>query len=160
MSDTQELTEYQTLLRKAYLGEHFGDGFFGAMAEQQPDADRREKLETLQRVEARTATSLRRLASAAHVLGGEQESHHSGAETAAGLDPADWNVFVNGLLQFLPDFLADFERLRDIGGTPVDPALTALVNHERAIEQFAQLEADGKPEKSLKPLQDHLRTPA
>jgi hypothetical protein len=157
---SEELSEYQTLLRKAYLGEHFGDGFFGALAEKQPDPERREKLETLQTVEARTATSLRRLASSAHVLGDEQVSHRSGAELAAGLDPADWDGFVKGLLQFLPDFLADFERLRDIGGAPVDPALTALVNHERAIQQFAELELEGKPEKSLKPLQDHLRTPA
>ncbi len=42
-----EQTEYQVLLREAYRGEFFGEGFFGALAEKQPDPDRREKLETL-----------------------------------------------------------------------------------------------------------------
>ena len=55
------MSEYDDLLREAYLGELFGDTFFATMAERQPDKERREKLETLQIVEARTAQSLRRL---------------------------------------------------------------------------------------------------
>jgi hypothetical protein len=160
MSDTQTDTEYQKLLREAYNGEVFGDAFFGTLAGRQPDPDRREKLLTLQTVEARTATSLKRLATKAHVLGGEAEARRTGEDLAQGVDPADWQSFIDGLLKFLPDFLASFERLRDIAGTPVDPALTALVNHERAIERFAELEAAGEPGKSMKPLVDHLRTPA
>ena len=59
----------------------------------------------------------------------------------------------------LPPFLEKFIRLREIAGTPIDPALDALVNHERAIDRFAELELAGD-KKSLKPLQDHLRRPA
>ena len=51
------MSEYDDLLLFAYHGEVFGDAFFGAMAAAQPDADRREKLQTLQTVEARTATN-------------------------------------------------------------------------------------------------------
>ncbi len=152
--------EYQRLLREAYLGEFFGEGFFDDLAQRQPDPERREKLETLRTVEARTAQSLRRLAVAAGVAGGEAQSRADGAQLAAGLDPAEWGAFVDGLRQFLPEFLAKFERLRDLAGTPVDPALQALVNHEQAIARFADLEAQGQGERSLKPLVDHLRRPA
>src|SRR5436853_6459978 len=106
MTEMHTETEYQKLLREAYNGEVFGDAFFGALAARQPDADRREKLLTLQTVEARTATSLRRLATAAHVRGGEAEARRTGEELAQGVNPAEWQSFVNGLLEFLPSFLA------------------------------------------------------
>lgn len=160
MTADEPLSEYQTLLRDAYRGEHFGDGLFGALAAKQPDRDRREKLQLLQTVEARTAQSLKRLAGKAGVLGGERAARQSGVDLAAGIAPEEWHMFVTQLRDALPPFLANFERLRDIGGTPVDPALTALVNHERAIARFAELEVDGESEKSLKPLQAHLRNPA
>lgn len=155
-----ESTEYQVLLREAYRGEFFGEGFFGALAEKQPDPDRREKLETLKIVEARTAQSLRRLVSAAGVGGGEEQERANGRALADGIDPEDWNSFTKGLVDTLPAFLEKFERLRDLGGTPVDPALKALVNHEKAIQKFAELEQAGNSKKSLKPLVDHLRRPA
>ena len=47
------MSEYENLLREAYLGEIFGAALFDALAEAQPDADRREKLRTLETVEAR-----------------------------------------------------------------------------------------------------------
>ena len=155
----EELTEYQRLLRDAYRGELFGDGFFGALAEKQPDRERREKLEVLQTVEARTAQSLKRLAGNVGVLGGERAARQSGVDLAVGVAPEDWHTFVAQLRDALPPFLANFERLREIAATPIDPALTALVNHERAIARFADLEVDGAGDKSLKVLQDHLRHP-
>ena len=160
MSADEPLSEYQTLLRDAYRGEVFGDGFFGALADKQPDRDRREKLELLQTVEARTAQSLKRLAGNAGVLGGERAARQSGVDLAAGIAPEDWHTFVTQLRDALPPFLANFERLRDIGGTPVDPALTALVNHERAIERFAELELADDGKGALRALEDHLRNPA
>jgi hypothetical protein len=153
-------SEYETLLRDAYLGEVFGDELFGALADMQPDEKRREKLKTLQTVEARTATSLRRLVGSQ--VGGdeEQDARVKGRELAARIDPAEWHQFIRGLLDALPAFLEKFERLRDIARQPVDPALTALVNHEKAIERFAQMELDDDGKQSLKPLLDHLRRPA
>ena len=100
------------------------------------------------------------MASAAGVTGGEEAERANGRALADGIDPEDWDTFTKGLVDVLPSFLAKFERLRDIAPTPVDPALNALVNHERAIAKFAELEQAGKPKKSLKPLVDHLRKPA
>ena len=55
------MSDYATRLRNAYLDEVRGAAYFGALAEEQPDAKRREKLETLQTVEARTVTTMGRL---------------------------------------------------------------------------------------------------
>ncbi|HEX5097609.1 MAG TPA: hypothetical protein VFX21_16415 [Acidimicrobiia bacterium] len=154
------MTEYDDLLREAYLGEMFGDTFFATMAERQPDKARREKLETLQIVEARTAQSLRRLIDRKGLSDAELDAREKGRELAEAIDPEDWDNFVSGLLGALPKFLADFERLRDIAKQPTDPALIALVNHEQAIEHFARLEVEGEEDKSLLPLQAHLRKPA
>jgi hypothetical protein len=153
------MSEYDDLLLDAYKGELFGDAFFGTLAEMQPDPDRREKLRTLQTVEARTATTLRRLVSNAGLHTDPAVSRQEGAQLAAGLDPEAWHELLRGLRDALPQFLEKFIRLRDIAGSPTDPALDALVNHERAIERFAELELAGDTQ-SLKPLEDHLRRPA
>ena len=58
---TESPGDYATLLRNAYLDEVRGAAYFGALAQEQPDAKRREKLETLQTVEARTVTTMDRL---------------------------------------------------------------------------------------------------
>ena len=153
------MSEYDDLLLEAYKGELFGDAFFGALADAQPDPDRREKLKTLQTVEARTATSLRRLVGNAGLHADPAVSREEGATVAARLDPEDWHELMRNLRDALPQYLEKFIRLREIARTPTDPALNALVNHERAIERFAELELAGD-EQSLKPLQDHLRNPA
>jgi hypothetical protein len=153
------MSEYEDLLLDAYKGELFGDAFFGALADAQPDPDRREKLRTLQTVEARTATSLRRLVGDAGLHADPAVSRREGAQLAAGLDPENWDELLRGLRDALPQYLEKFVRLREIARTPTDPALDALVNHERAIERFAELELAGD-KKSLKPLEDHLRRPA
>jgi len=153
------MSEYDDLLLDAYKGELFGDAFFGTLADAQPDPDRREKLRMLQTVEARTATSLRRLMTDAGLHTDPALSRREGTQLAAGIDPESWHELLRGLREALPPFLEKFVRLREIAGTPTDPALDALVNHERAIDRFAELELAGD-KKSLKPLQDHLRRPA
>jgi hypothetical protein len=153
------MSEYEQLLLDAYKGEVFGNAFFGALAEAQPDPDRREKLRTLQTVEARTATSLRRLMTDAGLSLDPGTSKQEGVELAAGIDPENWHGFMQGMHDALPPFLAKFERLQEIARRPSDPALVALCNHERAIQKFAALELAGD-KKSLKPLEDHLRRPA
>ncbi len=154
------MSEYDDLLLDAYNGEVFGDAFFGALAHKQPDEERREKLKILQTVEARTATSLRRLITNAGLHPDPSAPRQQAETLAAAVDPENWHGFLRGLLDALPQFLAKFERLKAIAPSPRDPALIALVNHEQAIERFAQLELDGDEKGSRKPLEDHLRRPA
>src|SRR3954463_9410729 len=148
--------EYCTLLIDAYKGELLGDALFGAFAARE-SGEHAEKLHTLQRIEANTASQLRPLLTAAGVtLTAEDEAtpRAQGTEIAeAGLE---WDTFVKGLHDALPPFLASFVRLRSIAPDASDPALVALVNHEQAINAFAELELAGNPDRSLAVLHWHL----
>lgn len=148
--------EYRTLLLDAYQGELLGEALFGAFAARE-SGDRAEKLRTLQRIEGTTAAQLRPLVSAAgiEVTGADEATPRTqGAELgAAGIE---WDVFVKSLHDALPSYLAAFVRLRSIAADPSDPALVALINHERAINTFAELELAAKPESSLAVLEWHL----
>ena len=153
------MSEYNELLREAYRGEIFGPTLFGALADKQPDEERREKLRALETLEARTAQSLRRLLEDAQITDlDEAGARKDGVDLAAAIDPEDWNTFVTGLKGALPPYLASFERLREVSARP-DPALDALVNHEIAIDRFTDLELAGAGRDALKPITDHLRTP-
>ena len=55
------MTDYVTMLRNTYVHEAEGDAFFKALIDRQPDPDRRDKLRTLQTIEARTITTMNRL---------------------------------------------------------------------------------------------------
>jgi hypothetical protein len=136
--------ERDALLRDAYQGEVFGEAFFAVLAASEPDPERVEKLRTLQRIEAHTAATLQSYAGAERVdVGSEDEPRRKGEELAAVAMGAGWDAFVQGLHDALPSFLAGFVRLREVAPDPRDPALTALVAHELAINAFAELELAG-----------------
>ena len=61
----------------------------------------------------------------------------------------EWDVFVKGLHDALPSFLANFVRLRMLARDAGDPALVALISHEQAINAFAELELAGNADCSL-----------
>src|SRR5688572_24634143 len=100
------MSQYNDLLRDAYRGQIFGASFFGALAEKQPHEERREKLRTLETVEARTAQSLRRLVAEAGIGEiDEAAARREGTDLAAAIDPENWNGFVSGLKAALPPYL-------------------------------------------------------
>lgn len=149
--------EYRKLLLDAYKGELFGAALFNAYAARESDGERAEKLRTLERIEATTASQLRPLVDAAEV-----ELSVADIETAwvqgreIGGAALAWDDFVKGLHDALPSYLADFVRLRMLAADSSDPALVALVAHEQAINAFAELELAGRSDRSLAVLQWHL----
>jgi hypothetical protein len=153
--------EYGTLLLDAYKGEEFGAALFAAFAEHETDAARIEKLRTLERVEATTASQLRTLVDAAGIAVTDEDVATSRAQgVELGSAGIDWDGFVKGLHDALPAYLSDFVRLRSIAPEPGDPALVALVAHEQAINAFAELELAGKADRSLAVLHWHLESVA
>ena len=157
---TESPGDYATMLRNAYLDEVRGAAYFGALAQEQPDAKRREKLEILQTVEARTVTTMDRLLGQVGLKVDTDRARKEGRELAQTARAADWDQLIANLRATLPHELQKFEQLRDLSSRPDDPAMRALVNHARAIERFLELEAAGDEGKSLRPLTDHLRKPA
>jgi hypothetical protein len=147
---------YRRLLLDAYNGELLGEALFGAFAARE-SGERAEKLRVLQRIEGTTASQLRPLLNAAGVgVTAEDEASARAPGTQIGEAGIDWDGFVKGLHDALPEYLAAFVRLRSIAPDASDPALVALVNHEQAINAFAELELAGKPECSLAVLRWHL----
>jgi hypothetical protein len=148
--------EYRGLLLDAYNGELLGEALFGAFAARE-SGERAKKLRVLQRIEGTTASQLRPLLKAAGVaVTADDEAAARAPGTQIGESGIDWDGFVKGLHDALPGYLAAFVRLRSIAPDASDPALVALVNHEQAINAFAELELAGKPECSLAVLQWHL----
>jgi hypothetical protein len=154
------MSDYVTRLRNIYVSEARGDAFFGALADRQPDAGRREKLKTLQTVEARTVTSLNRLLERAGIHVETNQARREGRELAATVDDSDWSAFIRGLQTTIGHDAAQYEALRALAPEPNDPALTALRNHVRAIRDFVDLEAAGQSKKSLRILTSYLWKPA
>lgn len=153
------MTDYVTMLRNTYVHEAQGEAFFKALIDRQPDEDRREKLRTLQTIEARTITTMKRLLEKAGIRVETGGARKQGRALAEPVDPSDWSGFVRGLQETIPHDIERYSELRDASPTPGDPALAALVNHARAIEQFADLETQGEQKKSMRALTDYLRKP-
>jgi hypothetical protein len=145
--------EYARLLLDAYRGELFGEAFFATLADTEGDGERRRKLRTMELIEAQTAARLRPLVDAAGIDPGDEEAARGdGFRLARDVSGQDWDGFMHGLKAALPGFLANFERLREIAGDPVDPALDDLVAHEQTLYRFTELELDGRSEDSLSTL--------
>ncbi|HEY3673100.1 MAG TPA: hypothetical protein VGN51_19340 [Acidimicrobiia bacterium] len=149
------MIEYDELLLDAYRGEVVGAALFGAMADATSDGRRRERLQALQRIEARTAARLRDLVDAAGLDADAEGATRDGIQLAEGAGGDDWPAFLAALRSALPLFLAKFERLRAIG-VPDDPVLADLVAHERAVDRFAELELEGRHIEALDVLEAHL----
>ena len=149
------MSEYDDLLLDAYRGEVLGAALFGAMADASTDERQRDQLQALQRVEARTASRLRDLVDAAGLDARTDEPMRDAAQMAEAMRGGDWSAFLTTLRAALPPFLANFERLRAIGGAD-EPVLEDLVAHERAIDRFAELELEGRHTDALDVLESHL----
>jgi hypothetical protein len=148
------MREYDELLLDAYRGEVLGSVLFGAMAAAATDDRQREQLQALQRVEARTAGRLRDLVEAAGLDAGTEQPTTAALQLAEATRGGDWSEFLTTLRAALPPFLANFERLRTIGGD--EPVLEDLVAHERAIDRFAELELEGRHADAIDVLEMHL----
>ncbi len=136
------MSDYNELLLDAYSGELFGDALFGALAERF-DGERRAKLRSLQTIEARTAAALRQLVDDAGVDAGNDDATRAQGRAMVEGGELEWEGFLRALHDALPQFLANFVRLRELAADPHDPALHALVEHEQTISAFAQLELSG-----------------
>src|SRR4029078_11847027 len=111
-------------------GELLGEALFGAAAARESDPDHAEKLRALRRIEADTASQRRPLVDAAEIPLGERDEETVRAQgREIGNAGIEWDVFVKGLHDALPAYLANFVRLRTLATDAGDPALVALVVH-------------------------------
>ena len=107
------VSDYETLLRDAYIGEIFGDALFGALADAQPmrtgarSCGRCRPSRPHRNQSAETRRERRDEARAA-----DPKACDDGRKLAATLDVSHWTAFVHLLHDSLPPFVEKFERLR------------------------------------------------
>lgn len=141
------------LLVKAYQGEVLGEALFADLAERADDPDRRVKLETLVRLEASTRDALR------------PALERRGVDTAADPDVlatarrfADaaaamaWHDLLATFEPTTTEYVATYQALGDAGEDP--DLVRLLLDHERALAEFARRELAGDTATSTQPILD------
>ena len=73
---------------------------------------------------------------------------------------APWQKLVSTFLDETDKFLVVFRRLEEQASEADKPLFKAVVDHELAIQQFAELEAAGRGDESIAPVLALLQTPA
>jgi hypothetical protein len=152
---------HDELLIEAYQGEVLGEALFAALAERcGDDTDRRAKLDVLTRLERATKDAMR---PALERRGVDTAPHPTTLETAGAFaDTAAAMPWHDLLASFEPTtakYVAVYEAL---GAAGEDPALVELLlQHERALAEFAGRELRGDTETSTQPILDlpHVAAP-
>ena len=139
---------YEDGVHAAWVGEIQGELFFNALAEAETGAQR-EKWETLAALERVTGKRMAAVLRARNVDLAAPEA--SGQLLAAVQEYAKqpFSEAVSAMRPILLDAIGKFEALLEQAPTAERSAMQFLVDHERAILRFVDLEAAGQGEASL-----------
>ena len=133
------------LIRKAYWGEVFGAEFFRQLGTAEADPERRLLAAELLEDQTREAAAV-----VAGDLGvelgdgdGEAESARQAAEIVAALE---WREQMASVVQATVAYREVYRQLSEQVPDPEHPSVSALIDHELAMNAFASAEVDGDPE--------------
>ena len=146
-------TAYIASIKAAYEGELYGEAWFAAMAREARAHDRQRKLATLARLEAQTAMRMAPLVRRLGITGiDESVQREKGIRLAQQHVGQSWPAFIAWFIDEIGGFVARYDEL-ERNSAPEDAAILAeLALHERALLEFARLEAQGMPDRSLEPV--------
>jgi hypothetical protein len=146
-------TAYIAGVKAAYEGELYGEAWFGAMAREASAPDRQRKLATMARLEAQTAMRMLPLVQRLGITGiDEAAQREKGIRLAQQHVGQSWPAFIAWFIDEIGRFVTRYDELAR-NSAPEDAAILAgLARHERALLEFARLEAQGKPDRSLEPV--------
>ncbi|MBN3752117.1 hypothetical protein G3N95_04135 [Paraburkholderia sp. Tr-20389] len=146
-------TAYIASIKAAYEGELYGEAWFAAMAREATAPDRQRKLTTMAWLEAQTAMRMMPLVRRLGIDGiDEAAQREKGIRLAQRHAGQSWPVFIAWFIDEIGRFVTLYDEL-ERNGPPEDAAILAeLARHERALLDFACLEAEGMPDRSLEPV--------
>ena len=148
---------YRTNVRSAYEGEIVGERLYRALSAQCPDADHRGKLLAISRVEKMTHQRLQPIAARLGIEPVEALIQSTVERRLAELGQLSWDTLIAKAVSGWPAYLERFEALRCSAVATDVMALQSLVDHERALIQFAHLEHENPGSAaSLRPLLVYL----
>jgi hypothetical protein len=146
-------TAYIASIKAAYEGELYGEAWFAAMAREAQAPDRQRKLAAMARLEAQTAARMTPLVKRLGITGiDESVQREKGIRLAQQHVGQSWPAFIAWFIDEIGRFVTLYDELAR-NSAPEDAAILAeLARHERALLEFARLEAQGKPDQSLEPV--------
>ena len=148
-----DITAYIASIKAAYEGELYGEAWFAAMAREAQAPDRQRKLAAMARLEAQTAARMTPLVKRLGITGiDESVQREKGIRLAQQHVGQSWPAFIAWFIDEIGRFVTLYDELAR-NSAPEDAAILAeLARHERALLEFARLEAQGKPDQSLEPV--------
>ncbi|MEM5339518.1 hypothetical protein [Paraburkholderia azotifigens] len=146
-------TAYLASIKAAYEGELYGEAWFAAMAREAQAPDRQRKLAAMARLEAQTAMRMTPLVKRLGITGIDETAQRAkGIRLAQQHIGQSWPVFIAWFIDEIGRFVTLYDDLAR-SSAPEDAAILAeLARHERALLEFARLEAQGMPHRSLEPV--------
>ena len=146
-------TAYIASIKAAYEGELYGEAWFAAMAREAQAPDRQRKLAAMARLEAQTAARMTPLVKRLGITGiDESVQREKGIRLAQQHVGQSWPAFIAWFIDEIGRFVTLYDELAR-NSAPEDAAILAeLARHERALLEFARLEAQGRPDQSLEPV--------
>jgi hypothetical protein len=146
-------TEYIARIKAAFEGELYGEAWFAAMARDAVAPDRQRKLAVMAQLEYQTRMRMTPLIARLGIRGiDEAAQREKGIKLARQHAGQPWPAFIAWFIVEIGRFVTLYDEM-ERNSTEEDAAiLTALARHERALLEFARLEAQGMPDRSLDPV--------
>ncbi|MBP0588455.1 hypothetical protein J8I87_01730 [Paraburkholderia sp. LEh10] len=143
-------TDYIARIKAAYEGELFGEAWFAAMAADAMAPDRRRKLAAMAQLEYQTRMRMMPLVTRLGITGiDEAAQREKGIRLAREHAGQSWPAFISWFIEEIARFVTLYDEMERTS-TEEDAAILAeLARHERALLEFARLEAAGRPDRSL-----------
>ena len=138
------MTDAATIWREAFEGEALGEALFARMAELAEEPGRRAKLELLQRLEGSTRDLVRPVLDRLGIdTAGESAAAESGRTFGEAAAAQPWEQLLGGLEANTAKYAAMYAELRPLADPQDRDVVEALVDHERALCDFARRELAG-----------------
>ncbi|SEJ38339.1 hypothetical protein [Paraburkholderia diazotrophica] len=152
-------TEYIARIKAAYEGELYGETWFATMAGHAVAPDRQRKLAAIAQLEYQTRSRMTPLITRLGITGiDEAAQREKGMRLAREHARQSWPAFIGWFIEEIGRFVTLYDEM-ERNSTEEDAAILGeLARHERALLEFARLEAAGLPDRSLEPVLALLNT--
>jgi hypothetical protein len=144
---------YTARIKAAYEGEIYGEAWFAAMASAATTPDKQRKLAAMAQLERQTRMRMAPLLARLGITGIDEEAQRAkGIRLARKHADMSWPAFVAWFIEEIARFVELYDEMERESAQEDAAILTALARHERALLEFARLEADGLTDRSIEPV--------
>src|SRR5207253_10876348 len=133
-------------------GGGLGEAFFGQLARAAADADQRQKLDALRRLEVSTKELLRPALERHGVSTEEDGPRRTAMQLADASAELSWHDLLASIEPATADYVAVYMQLRGLVDDDEQELVDSLVAHEAALGEFCRRELGGQAGHSVDPI--------